>query len=397
MFENLLQQPEDPLLGVMAAFRRDPDSRKVDLGVGVYKTESGATPIPAAVQRAARALAAEQDTKVYVAQSGNERFNLAMLELTLGAGNAAIADGRARALQAPGGCGALRVGAELLRLARPDAVIHVSDPSWANHVPLLGGAGLAVQRYPYLSRATGDVDVSAMLDGLGRLPAASVVLLHGCCHNPSGADLSREAWLAVAEVLERRRLLPFVDVAYQGLGQGLETDAFGPRLLVERLPEVLIAVSCSKNFGLYRERTGAIMVYDQQVTRTNAAFSQMMRIARGIYSMPPDHGAELVARVCLDAELRAEWQAELEGMRTRIATLRATLVARLQALRPDLDYSFVRRQQGLFSLLPLGAAQIERLRNEHHVYMPGDGRINVAGISQRNVDYLAASIAAVCA
>jgi aspartate aminotransferase len=395
MFESIQQQPEDPLLGVMAAFRRDTDTQKVDLGVGVYKTEDGETPIPVAVQRAARALAAEQQTKTYVAQSGNERFNKATLELLFGAGHAAVADGRVRALQAPGGSGALRVGAELLRLAKPDAVIYVSDPSWANHVPLLSNTGLTVKRYPYLDRKRGDVNVSAMLDALNALPSGAVVLLHGCCHNPSGADLSRDAWIAVTEVLGKRGLLPYIDIAYQGLGEGLEEDAFGARLMIEQLPEVLLAVSCSKNFGLYRERTGAVMVYDQKAERTNAALSQMMRIARGMYSMPPDHGAELVARVCENPALRAEWVAELDGMRARILTLRGALVDRLRALRPDLDYSFVARQRGLFSLLPLTPAQIERLRNERHVYMPGDGRINTAGISQRNVAYLAESIALV--
>jgi aspartate aminotransferase len=395
VFENLQQQPEDPLLGVMAAFRRDTDPQKVDLGVGVYKTEDGDTPIPAAVQKAARALAAEQQSKTYVAQSGNERFNKAALELLFGTGHAAIVDGRIRALQAPGGSGALRVGAELLKLARPDATIHVSDPSWANHVPLLSNAGLGVKRYPYLDRATGNVNVSAMLDHLKTLPSGEVVLLHGCCHNPSGADLTREAWQAVADVLQQRGLLPYVDIAYQGLGEGVEADAFGPRLLVERLPEVLLAVSCSKNFGLYRERTGAVMIYDAQVARTNAVLSQMMRIARGMYSMPPDHGAELVARVWETPVLRQEWSAELDGMRARIITLRQALVAKLRAIRPDLDYSFVQRQHGLFSLLPLSPEQIERLQKERHVYMPRDGRINAAGISQRNVSYLAESIASV--
>lgn len=395
MFETVPLQPEDPLLGVMAAFRRDTDPRKVDLGVGVYKNEAGETPIPTAVQKAMRALAAEQQTKTYVAQSGNERFNQAMLELTLGAANPAIADGRVRALQVPGGCGALRVGAELLRLAKPDAVIHVSDPTWSNHVPLLGGTGLKVERYPYLDRARGAVAMDAMLEHLRKLPPESVILLHGCCHNPSGTDLSPEDWRSVAEVLAERRLLPFVDIAYQGLGEGLEVDAYGPRLLLERLPEVLIAVSCSKNFGLYRERTGAVMLYNRDTARTNAGMSQMMRIARGMYSMPPDHGAELVARVWHDAALRAEWQTELEGMRTRINTLRQALVDQLRARRPDLDYSFVARQRGLFSLLPLAPAQIERLRNERHIYMPGDGRINAAGISQRNVAYVAESLAAI--
>lgn len=395
MLETLQKLPEDPLLGVMAAYRRDPDVRKVDLGVGVYKTEAGDTPIPEAVRAASVALAAEQPTKVYVGQGGNPRFNQAVLELTFGANHGLVGSGRAAALQAPGGCGALRIGAEMLRIADPKTTIHVSDPTWANHVPLLGNTGLRIESYPYLDRATGTLRVADMLAHLDRLPAGSVVLLHGCCHNPSGVDLAQADWRAVADVLERRGLVPYVDIAYQGLGEGLDADAYGARLLVERLPEVIVAVSCSKNFGLYRERTGAIVVVTPSAERTSIAMSQLQRVARGMYSMPPDHGAELVARVYESATLRAQWTTELEAMRVRIVELRAALVDKLRALRPDVDYSFVNRQRGMFSLLPLSSAQIQRLRDEHHVYMPGDGRINVAGISRRNVDYLAQSLAAV--
>jgi len=395
MLQTLKPIPADPILAVMAAFARDTNPRRVDLGVGVYKTEQGATPIPAAVQSAAQQLASEQQTKVYVGQAGNARFNQALLELTLGGQHAAVTSGRARALQAPGGCGALRVGAELLRIANRETVIHVSTPTWANHVPLLGNAGLQIQSYPYFDRASGGVQVGAMLERLDALPAQSVVLLHGCCHNPTGADLSRQDWVAVTEVLERRRLVPFVDMAYQGLGEGLDADAFGARLLADRLPEMLIAVSCSKNFGLYRERVGSIMVICESAERSTIAMGQMQQIARGMYSMPPDHGAELVARVCENPALRAEWSAELEAMRRRLTELRSALAQRLTKLRPDVDHSFLMRQRGLFSLLPLTTAQIDRLRGERHIYMPGDGRINVAGISLRNVDYLAESLATV--
>ncbi len=395
MLENLKPLPDDPLLGVTLAYRADTDPRKIDLGVGVYKTESGETPIPAAVLSAARQLAAEQSTKVYVGQAGNARFNDAMLELTLGAGHPAIRDGRVKALQAPGGCGALRLGAELVRIAAPDVVVHLSDPTWANHVPLFANAGLAIDRYPYLDRARGVVDVAAMLARLECLPRGAVVLLHGCCHNPSGADLSQSDWRAVVEILERRALIPFVDIAYQGLGTGLEADAYGARLCVERLPEVLIAVSCSKNFGLYRERTGAVLVASRSAAHVQLALSQLQRIARGIYSMPPDHGAELVARVWHEPALRAAWLAEVGNMRERITALRAALVAEVSARRAELDYGFVARQRGMFSLLPLSPAQIGRLQREHHVYMPADGRANIAGISQRNIGWLADAIAAV--
>jgi aspartate/tyrosine/aromatic aminotransferase len=262
-------------------------------------------------------------------------------------------------------------------------------------VPLLGNAGLQIQSYPYFDRATGGVSFGAMFERLDALPAQSVVLLHGCCHNPTGADLSRQVWEAIADVLERRRLVPFVDMAYQGLGEGLDADAFGARMLAERLPEMLIAVSCSKNFGLYRERVGSIIAVSETAERSAIALGQMQQIARGMYSMPPDHGAELVARVIENPALRAEWNAELESMRRRLTDLRAALAQRLAKLRPDVDYSFLTRQRGMFSLLPLSPAQIDKLRGERHIYMPGDGRINVAGISLRNVDYLAESLAAV--
>lgn len=395
MLESLLPLPEDPLLGVMAAFRRDPDARKVDLGVGVYKTEDGDTPIPAAIAAAMERSATGQKTKVYVGQGGNERFNRAMLELALGADHPAVQDGRAAALQAPGGCGALRLGAELVNIARPGATLHLSNPTWANHVPLMANAGLKIGTYPYFDRASGRVDVPAMLAHLDQLPAGDLVLLHGCCHNPTGADLAPADWDAVAEVLARRGLVPFVDIAYQGLGDGLEADAYGARLMADKLPEVIMAVSCSKNFGLYRERTGATFVVSPSAERTGIAMGQLRKIARGMYSMPPDHGAELVALVWEDAALRRQWQDELEAMRVRVEELRGLLVAGVKALRPEVDYSFVQRQKGMFSLLPLDGPRIQRLRDEHHVYMPGDGRINVAGISRRNVGYLAQSLAAV--
>jgi aspartate aminotransferase len=395
MLESLPVVPEDPLLGVMAAYRRDPDPLKVDLGVGVFKTEDGQTPLPAAIAAAARSLAAEQITKVYVGQAGNERFNQSILQLTLGSDHNALVTGRARALQAPGGCGALRIGSELIRAADPNAVICVSDPTWANHLPLLGGVGLGIERYPYLDREHGSVNVQGMLERLDSLPTGSIVLLHGCCHNPTGADLTDEDWRSVAELLERRRLVPFIDLAYQGLADSLEADAYGARLLAARLPEVLVAVSCSKNFGLYRERTGAIIVVSEHPQRVDIAMSHLQRIARGLYSMPPDHGAELVARVWENQDLRAQWQLELARMGRYLRAQREALVVRLGALCPDIDYMFIVRQRGMFSLLPLTEAQILSLRASRHIYMTTDGRINVAGINRRNVDYVAESLATV--
>ncbi len=257
MFERLELVVTDSILGLMAAFRADPDARKVDLGVGVYRDERGDTPVLASVRQAESALIARQSTKTYVGPAGNSGFNQAMAQLVLGAAHPALTAGRVRSMQTPGGCGALRLGAELIRAAAPDAVVHVSTPTWVNHTPLLAGSGLRLESYPYFDPPTGGVQFDAMTAALERLPAGAVVLLHAACHNPTGADLSQGQWRELLALVKRRRLLPFIDMAYQGLGDGLDADAFGLRLLCAELPEVLCAVSCSKNFGLYRERTGA--------------------------------------------------------------------------------------------------------------------------------------------
>jgi aspartate aminotransferase len=391
MFGNLETLPPDPILGVTAAFRRDPDPDKVDLGVGVYRDEYGNTPVPAAVREAERALLADQRTKVYVGPAGNLEFNERIVALALGS----LADGlkdRTATIQTVGGCGALRMGAELLHAAAPDSVVHVSDPTWANHEPLLGNSGIALRRYPYYDAAARGVEFDRMLDHVGRLPAGAVVLLHACCHNPTGVDLSPQQWAAVADVLERRNLVPFVDLAYQGFGDDLEADAAGLRLLAARLPTLLLAISCSKNFGLYRERAGAFSIVAENAAAARAIATHQARTGRRMYSMPPDHGAAIAARVLGDAELRQAWQDELAAMVARMKQLRALLAGRLAARRPELDFSWLTKQRGMFSLLGLAPAAIAALCNEEHVYMPPDGRINLAGVSDANVDRVADSI-----
>jgi aspartate aminotransferase len=391
MFGNLDTLPPDPILGVTAAFRRDPDPDKVDLGVGVYRDEYGNTPVPAAVREAERALLADQRTKVYVGPAGNLEFNERIVALALGS----LADGlkdRTATIQTVGGCGALRMGAELLHAAAPDSVVHVSDPTWANHEPLLGNSGIALRRYPYYDAAARGVEFDRMLDHVGRLPAGAVVLLHACCHNPTGVDLSPQQWAAVADVLERRNLVPFVDLAYQGFGDDLEADAAGLRLLAARLPTLLLAISCSKNFGLYRERAGAFSIVAENAAAARAIATHQARTGRRMYSMPPDHGAAIAARVLGDAELRQAWQDELAAMVARMKQLRALLAGRLAARRPELDFSWLTKQRGMFSLLGLAPAAIAALCNEEHVYMPPDGRINLAGVSDANVDRVADSI-----
>jgi aspartate aminotransferase len=311
MFESLDRLPPDPILGSMAAYRADADPAKVDLGVGVYRDERGETPILAAVKRAEAAVLAHQTTKSYVASIGNAQFNRALEELTLGAAHPAFAGGRVRTIQAPGGCGALRLGAELIKASGARSVVHVSTPTWANHTALIGGSGLKLANYPYYDAASGGLDFAAMMHALGKLPAGSVVLLQASCHNPTGVDLADAQWRELLPVFKRGALLPFIDMAYQGLGRGIAADAFGIRLFAAELPEVLIAVSCSKNFGLYRERTGALHVVAASAAAADTVLSQLARIARTIYSMPPDHGAAIVQEIMGNDALRTAWLDEV--------------------------------------------------------------------------------------
>lgn len=391
MFGNLETLPPDPILGVTAAFRRDPDPDKVDLGVGVYRDENGNTPVPRAVREAERALLAEQQTKVYVGPAGNLEFNERIVALALGPLASELRE-RTATIQTVGGCGALRMGAELLHAAAPDSIVHVSDPTWANHEPLLGTSGLALQRYPYYEPATRSVAFDRLLGHLERLPTGAVVLLHGCCHNPTGVDLDLDQWSTLADVLERRGLVPFVDLAYQGFGDDLESDVAGLRLLARRLPTLLLAISCSKNFGLYRERAGAFAIIAENAATARTIATHQARTGRRMYSMPPDHGAAVAARVLADATLRQDWADEVATMVARMRYLRALLAGRLGARRPDLDCSWLTQQRGMFSLLGLAPAAIAALCNEQHVYLPPDGRINLAGVSDANVDRVADSI-----
>jgi aspartate aminotransferase len=392
MFETLEPLAPDSILGVTIAFRRDTSPLKVDLGVGVYRDDAGNTPVPAAVREAERGLIGAQTTKSYVGPAGNLEFNERIIALALGPLATGLAD-RISTIQTVGGCGALRLGAELAKVARPDTVVHVSDPTWANHEPLIGSSGMRLERYPYFDAARRAVAFDAMLAHIDKLPAASLVLLHACCHNPTGADLSADQWQALAAVIERRGLVPFVDLAYQGFGDDLETDAVGLRTLAGRVPELLLAVSCSKNFGLYRERTGALAVISANNGTRTAVATHQARLARRMYSMPPDHGAAIVARVLADASLRQHWEEEVGSMVARMKSLRALFAARLAARLPGHDFSWMTRQRGMFSLLGLPEAGIARLRDEHHIYMPPDGRVNVAGISDANVDYVADAVA----
>jgi aspartate/tyrosine/aromatic aminotransferase len=395
MLESLDRLPPDPILGLMAAYRADGDPGKVDLGVGVYRDEAGETPILRAVKRAEAAVLAAQTTKSYVSSVGNAAFNSALEELTLGAAHPALAGQRVRTIQAPGGCGALRLGAELIKASAAQSVIHVSTPSWANHTPLLGGSGLKLARYAYYDPASGGLDFDAMLGALAKLPAGSVVLLQACCHNPTGVDLTDAQWRELLPVFKRGALLPFIDMAYQGLGRGNDEDAFGIRLFAAELPEVLVAVSCSKNFGLYRERTGALHVVAASAAASDTALSQLARIARTIYSMPPDHGAAIAREILANEALKDAWRDEVGAMRARMARLRSEFVQQLAAACPQRDFSCITRQHGMFSLLGIDPAQVRALRVVHHVYMMDDSRINIAGLRAGNLAHVARAVAQV--
>ncbi|HXI47284.1 MAG TPA: amino acid aminotransferase [Steroidobacteraceae bacterium] len=394
MFQQLEQLASDSILGLMAKYRADPFKQKVDLGVGVYRDLSGNTPILNCVRSAEREVLAAQTTKSYVGAAGREEFNTALEELVLGPAHPTRRDRRARTLQTPGGCGGLRVGAELIKAAAPDAVVHLSDPTWGNHAPLLGGCGLKLERYPYYDAATHELRFEAMLQRLQAASAGDAVLIHACCHNPTGADLSPAQWQAVADLLERRALVPFLDLAYQGFGASLDADAAAVRMVVERVPEALIAVSFSKNLGLYRERVGGLIAISENAARADAVQSHMLHIARSIYSMPPDHGAAIAARIFAQPPLRREWIQELDAMRTRIQDMRSLLAQRLQEVTGDNSFDFIRTQHGMFSLLGVSRDAVERLREKHHIYMTADSRMNLAGIMPDNVAYVAEAFAA---
>lgn len=395
MFSSLDILHADPILGLMTEFRGDSNPNKVDLGVGVYKDEAGLTPIMAAVKAAEQRVFANEDTKTYVGPAGVPEFNEAIKQLIFGASHPALQSDRIATVLTPGGCGALRVGAELLMRSEPEARIWVGDPTWANHIPLLGNAGLKIEQYPYYDRANSTLKFDEMMSALEHTTAKDIVLLHGCCHNPSGADLSPEQWRAVTELAEKKGFLPFIDLAYQGLGLGLDEDAYGARLMAERLPELIVASSCSKNFGLYRERVGSLSVVGANSSGASTAISHVNNIVRGMYSMPPSHGGAIVADILGNAELLANWQAELGTMRDRINGMRRLLVQKLRETGVDRDFSFIENQRGMFSFLGISADEIERLKTHDSIYIVGSSRTNMAGLSHANIDYVVDALARV--
>jgi aspartate aminotransferase len=394
LFQHLDRLNPDAILGLMAQFRADPSPQKVDLGVGVFRDLNGNTPILECVRRAEQTVLKSQSTKSYVAAAGRAEFNEAVEQLVLGAAHGARGARRVRTAQTPGGCGALRVGAELIRAAAPKATVYVSDPTWGNHMPLLGSSGLRLERYPYYDARSRELRFDELLERLNRAAPGDVVLVHACCHNPTGADLSLPQWERLTQLFLERQLTPFLDLAYQGFGSNLEEDTAPIRLVVDRVPEALVAVSYSKNLGLYRERVGAIITISENEQRADAVQSHVLQIARSIYSMPPDHGAAIAACIFADQALRQSWIEELAAMRNRIADMRSLLASHLRAVTHQATFDFLERQRGMFSLLGVSGEAVEALRARHHIYMLGDSRMNLAGITPGNVGYVAAAIAA---
>ena len=394
-FDAIGRVPGDPILGLMEAYAQDSNPRKFDLGVGVYKDAQGLTPIPEAVKIAEARLVESQDTKTYIGGHGNPLFGKVINELVLGADSKLIADQRAGATQTPGGTGALRLAADFIAQCLPGKGVWLSNPTWPIHETIFATAGVKVSHYPYVG-SDNRLDVDAMLAVLNEVPKGDVVLLHACCHNPTGFDLNHDDWQRVLDVVRRRDLLPLIDFAYQGFGDGLEQDAWSTRLFAAEVPELLITNSCSKNFGLYRDRTGALIVCAKTADKLIDIRSQLANIARNLWSTPPDHGAAVVATILADPELKARWADEVEAMRLRIAQLRSGLVEALEPHGLRERFAHIGVQRGMFSYTGLSPEQVKQLRQQHSVYMVSSGRANVAGIDATRLALLAEAIADAC-
>ncbi|MFJ2537740.1 amino acid aminotransferase [Pseudomonas sp. NPDC087614] len=391
-FDAIGRVPGDPILGLMEAYAQDSNPRKFDLGVGVYKDAQGLTPIPEAVKIAEARLVESQDTKTYIGGHGNPLFGKVINELVLGADSKLIAEQRAGATQTPGGTGALRLAADFIAQCLPGKGVWLSNPTWPIHDTIFAAAGVKISHYPYVG-SDNRLDVEAMLAVLNEAPKGDVVLLHACCHNPTGFDLNHDDWQRVLDVVRRRDLLPLIDFAYQGFGDGLEQDAWSTRLFAAQLPELLITSSCSKNFGLYRDRTGALIVCANTADKLIDIRSQLANIARNLWSTPPDHGAAVVATILADPELKSRWADEVEAMRLRIAQLRSGLVEALEPHGLRERFAHIGVQRGMFSYTGLSPEQVKQLREQHSVYMVSSGRANVAGIDATRLALLAQAIA----
>ncbi|MDE0968237.1 MAG: aspartate/tyrosine/aromatic aminotransferase [Octadecabacter sp.] len=389
MFAHLNPQPKDKILALVAAYKEDPRNNKVDLGVGVYKDASGNTPVMRAVKAAERRLVDEQTSKAYVGLAGDPAFSDAMIDLVL---DGKVARERVAAVATPGGTGAIRQGLELIKLAAPNATVWISNPTWPNHPSIIKYLGMPMAEYRYFDEATRGVDFDGMLTDLRQVKSGDVVLLHGCCHNPTGANLTAQQLQQAIEVIKKIGAMPFVDIAYQGFGDGLDADGAATRTIAASFDNVLIAASCSKNFGIYRERTGILMAIARNEDERNLAQQNMSYLNRQNFSFPPDHGARVVTMILTDPELRADWEAELEITRRGMLDLRHQLSSELRRLSNSDRFDFLATHRGMFSRLGTTPEKVEKLRADHGIYMVGDSRMNIAGLNANSVPILAKAI-----
>lgn len=389
MFQSLQEQPADKILALMQKYKEDPRESKIDLGVGVYKNAEGLTPVMRAVKTAEQQLWERETTKSYVGLVGDPQFSDVMVDLVL---SDSVARGNVAAAATPGGTGAVRQAFELLKMANPDVRVFVSDPTWPNHLSILKYLDLPVVPYRYFDSETRGVDFAGMMEDLAEARSGDVILLHGCCHNPTGANLNMSQWQEVVDFLNTSGATPMIDIAYQGFGDGLQEDAAGTRLVASSVPETVIAASCSKNFGIYRERTGLLMVVSQDAAAKGLNQSTLAFLNRQNFSFPPDHGARLVTMVLSDPALCADWAAELEEVRLGMLDLRTQLASELQRLSGSDRFGFLAEHRGMFSRLGASAEHVEKLRADHAVYMVGDSRMNIAGLNTATVPVLAQAI-----
>lgn len=389
MFETLQPQPADTILTLMAQYREDPRDTKIDLGVGVYKDATGLTPVMRAVKAAEHTLWEQQDSKSYVGLAGDPAFGDAMVKLVLGD---SVARGNVAAAATPGGTGAIRQAFELIQMARPDARVFVSSPTWPNHISMLKYVGIEMVPYRYFDDETRGVDFDGMMADLKTAKSGDVVLLHGCCHNPTGANLNPAQWDEVVALLESTGATPMIDIAYQGFGEGLEQDAMATRKVAAAMPETIIATSCSKNFGIYRERTGMLMVVSHDTSAKGLNQATLAYLNRQNFSFPPDHGARIVTMILNDDALRTDWMDEVEGIRTSLLDLRGQLASELQRLSGSDRFSFLAEHRGMFSRLGATPEQVEKLRVDAGIYMVGDSRMNIAGLNAKSIPILAKAI-----
>ena len=395
MFEKITAAPADPILGLTDEFKNDTRPEKINLGVGIYKDESGNTPVLATVKKAEAILLEKETTKSYLGIPGTAEYGLAVQQLLFGANATIISDKRAQTAQAPGGTGALRVAAEFIKRQLGDVKVWISNPTWANHIGVFAAAGLETASYSYYNAETKDIDFDAALADLANANEGDIVLLHGCCHNPTGIDPVEDQWHQLAALCVEKKLLPMFDFAYQGFAVGVEEDAQGLRIFAEQCSELLVASSFSKNFGLYNERVGAFTLVGKNAEQAATAFSQVKSIVRVIYSNPPAHGAAIVTLILNDEALRNEWEQEVADMRDRIQEMRTLFVQTLKDCGVDADFSFIERQNGMFSFSGLNKDQVNRLKEEFGIYIVGSGRISVAGMTKNNMLPLCKGIAAV--